>query len=112
MEPEAEKLITESINVNYVDAEQYPSSTEIQNRYVNLTAITHFEARFRGACHTITTAMVLTDLSLLAPYQNFDSRMLELLECTLLPCRRRQWPIVMIAIPFKNDTRVNSVKLH
>ena len=32
MEPEAEKLIQESINVNYVDAEQYPSSTEIQNR--------------------------------------------------------------------------------
>ena len=33
MEPEAEKLIQESINVNYVDAEQYPSSTEIQNRW-------------------------------------------------------------------------------
>ena len=32
MEPEVEKLIAESINVNYVDAEQYPSSTEIQNR--------------------------------------------------------------------------------
>lgn len=34
MEPEAEKLIADSINVNYVDAEQYPSSTEIQNRYM------------------------------------------------------------------------------
>lgn len=33
MEPEAEKLIQESANVNYVDAEQYPSSTEIQNRW-------------------------------------------------------------------------------
>lgn len=35
MEPEVEKLIVESINVNYVDAEQYPSSTEIQNRCVS-----------------------------------------------------------------------------
>ena len=37
MEPEVEKLITESINVNYVDAEQYPSSTEIQNRCYCIT---------------------------------------------------------------------------
>ncbi len=35
MEPEVEKLIVESMNVNYVDAEQYPSSTEIQNRCVS-----------------------------------------------------------------------------
>ncbi|KAL3161777.1 hypothetical protein ABBQ38_008871 [Trebouxia sp. C0009 RCD-2024] len=38
MEPEAEKLIQESANVNYVDAEQYPSSTEIQNRCVAMLA--------------------------------------------------------------------------
>ena len=40
MEPEAEKLIQESINVNYVDAEQYPSSTEIQNRWVSYCPLT------------------------------------------------------------------------
>lgn len=32
MEPEAEKLIAESLNVNFVDMEIYPSSTEIANR--------------------------------------------------------------------------------
>lgn len=36
MEPEAEKLMLESMNVNYVDAEEYPSSTEIQNRCVSM----------------------------------------------------------------------------
>lgn len=38
MEPEAEKLILESLNVNYVDTEEYPSSTEIQNRCVSMLA--------------------------------------------------------------------------
>jgi glutamate decarboxylase len=33
MEPEAEKLILESLNVNYVDTDEYPSSTEIHNRH-------------------------------------------------------------------------------
>lgn len=32
MEPEAEKLIAESQAVNIIDQEQYPSSTDIQNR--------------------------------------------------------------------------------
>ena len=40
MEPEVEKLIVESINVNYVDSEQYPSSTEIQNRQVSPLLVT------------------------------------------------------------------------
>ncbi|KAK9833735.1 hypothetical protein WJX74_004401 [Apatococcus lobatus] len=38
MEPEAISLITESLNVNYVDMEQYPSSTDIQNRVVAILA--------------------------------------------------------------------------
>ncbi|KAK9845671.1 hypothetical protein WJX84_007220 [Apatococcus fuscideae] len=38
MEPEAIKLITESLDVNYVDMEQYPSSTDIQNRVVAILA--------------------------------------------------------------------------
>lgn len=36
MEPEAEKLMMESLDVNYVDTEEYPSTTEIQNRQVIL----------------------------------------------------------------------------
>ena len=32
MEPEAEKLIQEAINVNFVDVEQYPSCNDIHNR--------------------------------------------------------------------------------
>lgn len=38
MEPEAIKLIEESLDVNYVDTEEYPSSTEIQNRCVAMLA--------------------------------------------------------------------------
>ncbi|KAL4421163.1 hypothetical protein ABPG77_000798, partial [Micractinium sp. CCAP 211/92] len=38
MEPEAEKLIAESLNVNYVDTDEYPSSTEIHNRCVSMLA--------------------------------------------------------------------------
>jgi len=32
-EPEAEKLIMQSLAVNYVDMETTPSTTDIQNRY-------------------------------------------------------------------------------
>ncbi|KAK9828574.1 hypothetical protein WJX72_000821 [[Myrmecia] bisecta] len=38
MEPEAGKLIEEALNVNFVDMEEYPSSTEIHNRCVNMLA--------------------------------------------------------------------------
>lgn len=34
MEPDAERLISESLNVNFVDTEEYPSSTEIHDRCV------------------------------------------------------------------------------
>lgn len=36
MEPEAEQLMQESLNVNFVDLEEYPSSSEIHNRCVNM----------------------------------------------------------------------------
>lgn len=35
MEPEAEKLIEEALNVNFVDVEQYPSCLDIHNRYAS-----------------------------------------------------------------------------
>ncbi|KAL0421702.1 UNVERIFIED_CONTAM: Glutamate decarboxylase [Sesamum latifolium] len=38
MEPECDKLIMESINKNYVDMDEYPVTTELQNRCVNIIA--------------------------------------------------------------------------
>jgi glutamate decarboxylase len=38
MEPEAEKLIAESLNKNYVDQDEYPRTTAIQERCVNMLA--------------------------------------------------------------------------
>ncbi|KAL6000991.1 hypothetical protein ACLOJK_006718 [Asimina triloba] len=38
MEPECDKLIMEAINKNYVDMDEYPITTEIQNRCVNMIA--------------------------------------------------------------------------
>jgi glutamate decarboxylase len=38
MEPECDKLILEGINKNYADMDEYPVTTEIQNRCVNIIA--------------------------------------------------------------------------
>nr|CAB3487177.1 unnamed protein product [Digitaria exilis] len=38
MEPECDKLIQASINKNYVDMDEYPVTTELQNRCVNMIA--------------------------------------------------------------------------
>ncbi|MCK4608670.1 MAG: glutamate decarboxylase [Gammaproteobacteria bacterium] len=38
MEPEAEKLMTQTLNKNYVDQDEYPQTTKIQNRCVNMLA--------------------------------------------------------------------------
>ncbi|KAJ0246340.1 hypothetical protein HA466_0168940 [Hirschfeldia incana] len=38
MEPECDKLIMDSINKNYVDMDEYPVTTEFQNRCVNMIA--------------------------------------------------------------------------
>ena len=38
MEPEADKLMQEALGKNYVDADEYPQSAEIQNRCVNILA--------------------------------------------------------------------------
>lgn len=38
MEPECDKLIMNSINKNYVDMDEYPVTTELQNRCVNIIA--------------------------------------------------------------------------
>ncbi|KAF9624737.1 hypothetical protein IFM89_013275 [Coptis chinensis] len=38
MEPECDKLMMSSINKNYVDMDEYPVTTELQNRCVNMIA--------------------------------------------------------------------------
>lgn len=38
MEPECDKLMMSSINKNYVDMDEYPITTELQNRCVNMIA--------------------------------------------------------------------------
>jgi glutamate decarboxylase len=38
MEPECDKLIMQAMNKNYVDMDEYPVTTEIQNRCVNIIA--------------------------------------------------------------------------
>ncbi|VAH94968.1 unnamed protein product [Triticum turgidum subsp. durum] len=38
MEPECNKLMMDSINKNYVDMDEYPVTTELQNRCVNMIA--------------------------------------------------------------------------
>jgi glutamate decarboxylase len=36
MEPEADRLMTETLGKNYIDQDEYPQTTEIQNRCVNI----------------------------------------------------------------------------
>ncbi|KAH7656144.1 Glutamate decarboxylase protein [Dioscorea alata] len=38
MEPECDKLMMEAVNKNYVDMDEYPVTTELQNRCVNMIA--------------------------------------------------------------------------
>jgi glutamate decarboxylase len=38
MEPQAERLMMETLNKNYIDQDEYPQTTEIQNRCVNMLA--------------------------------------------------------------------------
>src|SRR3984893_16987512 len=38
MEPEADRLMAETLGKNYIDQDEYPQTTEIQNRCVNILA--------------------------------------------------------------------------
>jgi glutamate decarboxylase len=73
MEPEAIKLITDSLNVNYVDMEEYPSSTEIQNRCVAMLADLYHadkEAEATGtACVGSSEAIMLAGLAMKRQWQ-------------------------------------------
>lgn len=52
MEPEADRLISESLSRNFVDADEYPRTTEIQNRCVNILARL-FHAPQAVGCSTV-----------------------------------------------------------
>jgi glutamate decarboxylase len=52
MEPECDKLMMDSINKNYVDMDEYPVTTEFQNRCVNMIA--HL---FNAPCEDDETAI-------------------------------------------------------
>ncbi len=55
MEPEADKLILESINKNYVDNDEYPQTEVIQERVVNMLARLFNTPK---DCHSIGTATI------------------------------------------------------
>ncbi len=49
MEPQIERLMSETLNKNYIDQDEYPQTTEIQNRCVNMLAHL-FNAHERYTC--------------------------------------------------------------
>lgn len=49
MEPQIERLMSETLNKNYIDQDEYPQTTEIQNRCVNMLAHL-FNAHERYRC--------------------------------------------------------------
>jgi glutamate decarboxylase len=49
MEPQIERLMSETLNKNYIDQDEYPQTTEIQNRCVNMLAHL-FNAHERYKC--------------------------------------------------------------
>jgi glutamate decarboxylase len=54
MEPEANALIAESLNKNYIDQDEYPQTTEIQNRCVNMLAHLFHAPKDAGSVGTAT----------------------------------------------------------
>ncbi len=54
MEPEAQTLMTESLNVNSIDQDEYPQTTEIQNRCVSILADLFHAADAEHAMGTAT----------------------------------------------------------
>ncbi|HTW06041.1 MAG TPA: glutamate decarboxylase [Acidimicrobiales bacterium] len=55
MEPEADKLMAESFGRNFIDADEYPQTTEIHNRCVNMLANLFHAPEHEGAvgCGTV-----------------------------------------------------------
>jgi len=68
MEPEADKLMAETLNKNYIDQYEYPQTTLIQNRCVNMLARLFHVPEERSAMGTATVgsseALFLAGLAL------------------------------------------------
>lgn len=68
MEPEADRLMSECFSKNYIDQDEYPQTTEIQNRCVNMLARLYHAPRESTAVGTGTVgsseAIMLAGLAL------------------------------------------------
>ncbi|CAH2041408.1 unnamed protein product [Thlaspi arvense] len=76
MEPECDKLMLESMNKNYVDMDEYPVTTELQNRCVNMIA-NLFNAPLRDSKQAVgvgtvgsSEAIMLAGLAFKKKWQN------------------------------------------
>ncbi|KAI3917769.1 hypothetical protein MKW98_021531 [Papaver atlanticum] len=76
MEPECNKLIMDSVNKNYVDMDEYPVTTELQNRCVNMIArlfnapLGHSEAAVGVGTVGSSEAIMLAGLAFKRRWQN------------------------------------------
>nr|XP_010932487.1 glutamate decarboxylase 4 [Elaeis guineensis] len=76
MEPECDKLIMEAINKNYADMDEYPVTTELQNRCVNIIAhLFHAPVNEKEAAAGVGTvgsseAIMLAGLAFKKKWQN------------------------------------------
>ncbi|XP_024016052.1 glutamate decarboxylase 4 [Eutrema salsugineum] len=76
MEPECNKLMMESINKNYVEMDEYPVTTELQNRCVNMIArlfhapLGHGEAAVGVGTVGSSEAIMLAGLAFKRRWQN------------------------------------------
>ncbi|GBG60797.1 hypothetical protein CBR_g12535 [Chara braunii] len=76
MEPECDKLILEALNKNYIDMDNYPISTELQDRCVNMIArllnapIKDGESAVGAGCIGSSEAIMLAGLAFKRKWQN------------------------------------------
>eukprot|EP00271_Cylindrocystis_brebissonii_P015639 TRINITY_DN38597_c0_g1_i1.p1 TRINITY_DN38597_c0_g1~~TRINITY_DN38597_c0_g1_i1.p1 ORF type:complete len:519 (+),score=118.30 TRINITY_DN38597_c0_g1_i1:142-1698(+) len=76
MEPECDKLITESLSKNYIDMDEYPITTEIQDRCVNIISrlfhapVKEGEASIGAGTVGSSEAIMLAGLAFKRKWQN------------------------------------------
>ena len=59
MEPEVNELIMDSLNINYIDESEYPSTTDIQNRCCSRLRTDRVASRLARS-HAMLTCRALT----------------------------------------------------
>nr|BAP77014.1 glutamate decarboxylase [Klebsormidium flaccidum] len=76
MEPECDKLIMESLNKNYIDMDEYPITTELQDRCVNMIArlfnapIGEHDSAVGAGCVGSSEAIMLAGLAFKRKWQH------------------------------------------